>query len=84
MVLVTLIVFFFALTLLVLSLGDYILEVIFKLAAPQITSLFFGRITCQVDLTPFDSFEDYVNSFNSNKKREINKYLLSPSISFLK
>lgn len=75
MVIVTLIVFFFVLTLLILSLGDYILEVIFKLTAPQLTSLFFGRIACQVDLTGFNSFDEYVNSFNSNKKREINKIL---------
>ena len=64
MVLVTLIIFFFALTLLILSLGDYIMELAFKLAAPQITSLFFGRIACQVDLTGFNSFDEYVNSFN--------------------
>lgn len=72
---IAIIVTLFILTLLILNLGSYILALIFKLLAPQISSLFFGRISCQISLEDFSSFEQYVDSLNSNKKREINRIL---------
>ena len=71
----TLIVILFISTLIVLNLSSCILSLIFKLLAPQISSLFFGRISCQINLDDFSSFEEYVESLNSNKKREINRIL---------